>query len=71
MLQSCLGGTPRSNIMIWGYASSKRLRTPGTVDADKWATLGHNKNHISLNKRQALKEEFGLSIWKNGVTFID
>jgi hypothetical protein len=27
VLQSCLGGTQRSKIKIWGYASNKRLRT--------------------------------------------
>jgi hypothetical protein len=29
VLQSCSGSTIRSNIMIWGYASTKSLRTPG------------------------------------------
>jgi hypothetical protein len=36
VLQSCLGGTPRSNIMIWGYSSSKRLRTPALKEMDLW-----------------------------------
>jgi hypothetical protein len=33
VLESCLGGTKRSNIMIWGYASTKRLRTPVLEDS--------------------------------------
>jgi hypothetical protein len=29
VLQSCLGVTQKNNIMIWGYVSTKSLRTPG------------------------------------------
>jgi hypothetical protein len=32
-----LGGTISVNCLIWGYASSKRLRTPTLIDVKIWS----------------------------------
>jgi hypothetical protein len=31
-IQAWFGGTRRGTILIWGYASTKRLRTPGIME---------------------------------------
>jgi hypothetical protein len=41
------GGTQRGTILIWGYASTKRLRTPGLEVRDDFSFRRKKKEKIT------------------------